>query len=418
MIKHDMKYQSSRFHYGWIVLGMAVLVVFGSLGLTRFGYGTILPEMKEGLDIDNTGAGGIATASLIGYLVLSVSGGILASRFGPRIVIFAGLALASLGMILTGFSNHLATATASQLLAGIGSGASNIPVMALLASWFAPRKLGLASGIAVIGSSLGLIFTGSITPVIINAYDEDGWRMCWFIFGGVTAGLAFAALFILRNSARDMGFKLIGATETDTIAPAKRTSLQWGKVYRSRTVWQIGLVYISFGLSYIIYMTFFKDHLIEAGNYSGDTALNFYMIMGVVSLACGVWGFISDRIGRKNTLIILYIIHAIAFMLFGVWTETAGFMISIVLFGLSAWSIPAVITAASGETLGGRLAPAALGFITLFFGVGQMLGPVIAGAMADSADSFLPAYLFAAGIALLGAIGAMLLRTPSKTTDS
>jgi len=404
----------TKFHYGWLILGMAVLVVFGSLGLTRFGYGMVLPEMKVGLDIDSTGAGGIATASLVGYLALSVLGGILASRFGPRIVITIGLAIAALGMILTGFSNQLATATASQLLAGIGSGASNVPVMALLASWFAPRRLGFASGIAVLGSSLGLIFTGSVTPVIMDAYDEDGWRMCWFIFGSVTAVLAIAAFLLLRNSAHDMGLKHLGSLNSDPIPTLRRTSLQWGKVYRSRIVWQIGLVYIAFGLSYIIYMTFFKDQLLEAGSYSEDAASHLYMIMGFVSLVCGIWGFISDRIGRKYTLMILYGIHAIAFILFGVWTETPGFTISIILFGFSAWSIPAVVTAASGETLGGRLAPAALGFITLFFGVGQMLGPVIAGTMSDAADTYLPAYLLAGGVALLGAFGALFLHTPTS----
>ena len=406
-----------RFHYGWLVLGMAVLVVFGSLGLTRFGYGMVLPEMKEGLNIDSTGAGGIATASLVGYLALSVLGGILASRFGPRIVITIGLAIAALGMILTGLSDRLATATASQLLAGIGSGASNVPVMALLASWFAPRRLGFASGVAVLGSSLGLIFTGSITPVVMDAYDEDGWRMCWYIFGSVTAILAITAFLLLRNSAHDMGFKHLGSAAADPVPSPRRTSLQWGKVYRSRIVWQIGLVYVAFGLSYIIYMTFFKDQLLEAGEYSEDTASHLYMVMGFVSLACGIWGFISDRIGRKYTLMILYLIHAVAFFLFGTWTETPGFTVSIVLFGLSAWSIPAVVTAASGETLGGRLAPAALGFITLFFGVGQMLGPVIAGAMSDAADSYLPAYLLAGSVALLGAFGALFLRSSSSNTN-
>ena len=57
-----------------------------------------------------------------------------------------------------------------------------------------------------------------------------------------------------------------------------------------------------------------------------------------------------------------------------------------------------------------RQAPAGLGFITLFFGLGQAVGPSVAGAMADAAKSVLPAIFLAAGVALLGAIGASLLR--------
>jgi MFS family permease len=104
----------------------------------------------------------------------------------------------------------------------------------------------------------------------------------------------------------------------------------------------------------------------------------------------------------------------VAFSLFGLWTMPTGFMISAILFGLTAWSIPAIITAICGEMMGAKLAPAALGFITLFFGVGQALGPIIAGAMADAAGSLLPAYLFAAGVAVIGIIGASQLKPALK----
>jgi len=61
------------------------------------------------------------------------------------------------------------------------------------------------------------------------------------------------------------------------------------------------------------------------------------------------------------------------------------------------------------DLLGARLAPAGLGFVTLFFGIGQALGPSAAGAVADAAGSLGPAMLLAAGVALLGAIGSLLL---------
>ncbi len=81
---------------------MATLVVFGSLGLARFGYTMVLPAMQAGLDIDNTQTGALATANLVGYLALAVIGGALAARYGPRVVIAAGLAVAGAGMMLTG----------------------------------------------------------------------------------------------------------------------------------------------------------------------------------------------------------------------------------------------------------------------------------------------------------------------------
>jgi len=413
-----MNTSSPRFHYGWLMLGMGMLAVFGSLGLARFGYAMVLPEMKEGLDIGNTEAGAILTASLIGYLALSVLGGALATRFGPRAVITGGLAAAGIGMILTGMANGFAAVMAAQLLTGMGSGAGNIPVVGLVTSWVATRRIGAASGVIVSGSSLGLVVVGSTAPMILSRYDE-GWRVCWYVFGAITIALAVLCWMLLRNSPSEKGLKPLGASDNDPPVIRRPGTFEWSKVYRSRAVWRIGMVYIAFGLSYIIYMTFFREQLANERGYTDEMAGSLYMMMGWVSFSCGpLWGYVSDRIGRRRVLMIIYAIHAVALSLFGLWTMPTGFMISAILFGLTAWSIPAIMTAICGEMMGAQMAPAALGFITLFFGVGQALGPIIAGGMADSAGSLLPAYLFAAGVAIAGAIGASRLKQSSSTAPN
>jgi MFS family permease len=75
------------------------------------------------------------------------------------------------------------------------------------------------------------------------------------------------------------------------------------------------------------------------------------------------------------------------------------------------------MAAACGDVLGPRMAPAAFGFITLFFGVGQAIGPSVAGAMADASGSFVSPLLLASGVALVGALGAATLR-PVKAEAS
>ncbi len=67
------------------------------------------------------------------------------------------------------------------------------------------------------------------------------------------------------------------------------------------------------------------------------------------------------------------------------------------------------MAAACGDLCGSGLAPAALGFISLFFGVGQVISPWFAGAMADAAGSFSSAFSLAAIVATLGAVGALSL---------
>jgi len=400
-----------RIHYGWVILAIGTFVVFGSLGLARFGYTLVLPAMQLGIGMDNTEAGILATSNLVGYLALSVIGGALASRFGPRIVITAGLALAGVSMLLTGLANDFITAAVWRTLTGIGSGMSNVPVMGLLASWFAIRRRGFASGITVAGSSIALIFLGLIIPRILSIYGEYGWRLCWFIFGGFTLMIAVAGFLLLKNNPSEKGQKPLGADNVETIPNRHLEALQWSHVYRSAAGWHLGFVYVAFGFSYIIYMTFFSKHLIAEGGYTPEDAGKLFMIMGWVSVLCGlIWGTVSDVIGRRRTLIIVYIIQAVSFSLFALWPTPPGFLISAILFGLTAWSIPAVIAATCGDVFGSRLAPAALGFTTLFFGIGQAFGPSVAGLIADITGSFFSAFLLAGCVALLGAFGAFLLR--------
>ena len=321
--------KSAPFHYAWAVLAAGTLVVFGSLGLARFGYTMVLPAMQSGLGLTNTHAGGLATANLIGYLALSVLGGALAARYGPRVVITAGLLVAAAGMLLTGFANSFAAAAAWRALTGIGSGASNVPVIGLLAAWFVQHRRGMAAGIGVTGSSLALIVLGLLVPHVLAAYGPNGWRVCWFIFAGITLGLAILALAILRNCPSDLKLLPIGAPRGSEIVTVKGRELNWGRVYRSGVVWHLGIIYVAFGFSYIIYMTFFTKYLITEGGYSQESAGRLFMLMGWLSLLCGlIWGSFSDKFGRKTTLVIVYIIQAVAFGLFALWPSPPGFVLS------------------------------------------------------------------------------------------
>lgn len=413
----------SRVHYAWVVLAVATLVVFASLGLARFGYTMLLPPMQAGLGLDNAQAGALATANLAGYLALAVLGGALASHFGPRVVIAAGLAVAALGMLLTGLAGSFAAAMGWRALTGLGSGASNVPVMALLSGWFGRRRRGLAAGVAVTGSSFAVILLGPLVPRLLEAFGADGWRASWLGFGGATLLLAVLALALLRDRPAELGLAPLaaGPEEAPVRGPARTPGAlpHWSSVYRSPVVWHVGLIYVAFGFSYIIYVTFFTKYLIAERGYTQAEAGGLFMTLGWLSLACGLlWGWVSDHIGRKAALVIVYLIHTLAFGLFALWPAPPGLLLSAVLFGLSAWSIPAIMAALCGDLLGPRLAPAGLGFITLFFGIGQALAPSAAGLIADAAGSLAPAMLLAAAVALLGALGSLLLRSPSNGVSS
>ncbi len=404
---------------------MATLSVFGVLGLGRFGYTMVLPSMQKGLGLSNTLAGSLATANLVGYATMSLLGGALAARFGTRAVLPVGVAIAAVGMALTGVAHGFAEAAAWRVVTGVGTGLANVPATALAGAWFARRLRGVASGVVVSGSSIGLIVVGPLVPRVLTATGPDGWRTVWWIYGGIAAVIAVVAYALLRNRPSDLHLLPVGTVDAAASwgmaaelggpfrAPALEAApgrAQWRVIFRSPMVWHLSLVYFCFGLSYLAFMTFFTKHLITAGGYTPRAAGDLYMLLGWCTVISGaLWGGISDRIGRKWALAVVYLIQATSFALFGLWETPTGFTTAAVVFGLTAWSVPAIMAATCGDVFGARLAPAALGFITVFFSVGQAAGPAVAGAIADATGSFVPAFLLAGAVAVLGSAAAATL---------
>lgn len=407
---------SRGLHYGWIIAVMSVVTVIGALGFARFGYTMILPSMKEGLSLSDAQAGDLATGNMIGYLALAITCGFLASRFGPRIIISIFMLIISGSMVLTGVAPSFQVALLGRTLTGVGSGGTNVPVMGLVSAWFSAKRRGLATGMAVSGSSFGLLITGYLIPAILNRYSGEGWRYSWFYLAGFTFLIAVLCYLLLRNSPSEKGALPIGAEErTANPRPAKAPSLEWGSVYKSAPVWHLALIYILFGFSYIIYATFFARYLTWEAGFTTQAAGALWAKVGALSIISGfIWGTVSDLLGRKYGLAIVYFLQFLCFTTFGLWKAMPGYYLSALLFALTAWSIPAIMAAAAGDLLGARLAPAALGFITLFFGIGQAAGPFVAGRIADFTGSYTLAFVVAGGAALIGAIASLFLRPPGK----
>lgn len=452
-----------RYHYAYVIVITGILTVTGALGLARFGYATILPSMKLSLMLNNTQMGAIATGNLVGYTAFSLIGGFLAARYGPRFVIGISMLVAGSTMFLTGLVNGFTTAVVFRFLTGLGSAGSNVPVMGLVSAWFAPRRRGMAAGFLVGGSGVGFVLTGFLIPNIITNWPQNGWRLSWFILGGLVVGLGIISFLLLRNNPSEKGLTPVGADpetanhttgvivagpeETAAINRAASGPLQsrssagaagpegatgitpaaspeeyagrpsWGNVYGSPALWHLGLVYLFFGFSYIIYGTFFSAAMIsDKGLTQAQAGLIWSMIGGIGIFSGILWGTISDYLGRKYAMAIVFSLQAACYLLFAVAGTTGMLYVSAILYGLTAFSIPGIVAAACGDYVGPRLAPAALGMVTLFFAVGQATAPSVAGYLTDVTNSFSKAFLLASAVAALGGAVSLTLRPPKERT--
>jgi sugar phosphate permease len=413
----EKRMNPTRLHYGWIVIFMGMLTTIAAHGFGRMAYTIILPAMKDGLQFDYTQLGLLGTGNFVGYLTMAIIGGFLAARFGTRIVISLALVILGTTLMLTGLAQSFGFALGMRFLTGLGNGAAYVPAMALGSAWFAMKRRGFASGIVSGGIGAGTLISGLLVPPILSSYGMEGWRNAWYILGAISLVIAAFVFALIRSRPEEKGLLPIGASEKNA-APAvptapKISALQWSSVYRKGSVWYLGLVYFFYGFSYIIYMTFFAAYLVKEIGLTQAFAGGLWAMVGALSTFCGViWGGISDRLGRSRGAALAYFVLALSYIIYALIKAPFGFYLSAILFGLTAWSVPTIMAAAAGDFVGPRLAPAGLGFITLFFGIGQAAAPAIGGYLADLSGSFTLPFLAAGGVSLVGMVAALFLKKP------
>ncbi|WP_455364214.1 YbfB/YjiJ family MFS transporter [[Eubacterium] cellulosolvens] len=373
---------------GYRIIFSGFIAVLASIGFARFGYSMILPGMKDGLLLTYSQVGFMESANFLGYMIFAILGGVLSWKYGPRIVITLSLLLVGVSMVFTGFVTGFTQSVILRSLAGVGSGGANVPAMMLPAAWFSSKKRGLASGLIAAGSGAGIILSGFLVPRMNILFSSSGWRYSWFILGALTLIFALFCAILIQDPAKSQ---------------SGGSSLRLKGVIVDPLLWKIGVTYLMFGFSYIIYVTFFGAYLVYEVQLTSQLAGGLWALVGSLSLVSGpLWGHVSDRIGRGLGLAFVYLIHSLSFFLFTFKDIMIFLFASSILFGITAWSIPSIMAAYSGDRFGSQLAFSAFGILTIFFGVGQVFGPATAGLITDQTGTLIFPFFLSSAIALLG----------------
>jgi predicted MFS family arabinose efflux permease len=222
--------------------------------------------------------------------------------------------------------------------------------------------------------------------------------------------IAVASGIWVRNRPAEKGLAPFGPPESP-IEPSPSVRSPLGKIYSSPLLWHISVVYLLYGFTNIVVMTFFTAYLTKEVRLDEATAGQAWAVMGLMVTFGGLtWGTVSDRIGRRYGLAASLCLLGLAALSLTASQDLALIYASGALFGFCLTGAPAIVAAASGDYFGSRMAAPALGFLTVSFGLGQAIGPSLAGYIADMTGSFIIAFWMAGAASVLGAVGSLLLR--------
>lgn len=376
-------------------MGAGFLLLLAGMGFARYAYPMLLPSMQESLGVTYGPMGVLGTVNLIGYMAFSIIAGILATSYGPKIVVTGAMILAGMSMVLLGMATEYWMAFVLLFLAGAATAGTFTPIAGLGRAWTPPNLGGFTQGFLSSGAASGIVIAAFIVPIFLTSSGAEGWRPAWITMGAVAFALTILAVFALKEKPAQNG--------ADG-RPVAAAPVVWGQVFRNRTIAGICLAYFLYGF-YQIYATFFVAYLRRALNLPADVVGNiwFYWAMLAFLLMAG-WGFLSDRIGRKPAVTICAIPLVASVLMPIFWQDITVLYISAMLYGATYGGPMQIILATAGEAVPRHLAAAALGLVTAFFGLGQAVSPAIAGFMTDLTGSFYPGFVLCAVVLALSAL--------------
>ncbi len=388
-------------NYHLVIVGTNFVLLLAAMGFGRYAYPMLLPSMQEGLGVTYAPMGILGTVNLIGYLSFSLISGILATRYGAKTIITGSVLLAGLAMIGLGLTSTYWLALILMLLTGIGTAGTFTPGSGLSRAWVPPTRIGITMGLLSTGVGAGILIAAGFTRWILTSQgQEDGWRNAWVYLGIATVLLTTVAVVALKEKSPQHGPEKAGGT---------RPALAWGQVFRNPTVIGLVVTYFLFGF-YQIYATFFVAFLRGPLKLSTADAGNIWLawaIVGVVFMA--FWGWLSDRIGRREAMFPCTVVLVISVLMPIFWHDVPLLYLSAMLYGATFTGPMTIILASAGEAVAPRLAAASLGLVTAGFGLGQAVSPAIAGQLTDMTGSFYPGFIISAVVMLLSFVTFSLL---------
>jgi len=244
-------------------------------------------------------------------------------------------------------------------------------------------------GVIVIGNGLGIIFSGLIVPVIDVNFHAQAWRISWIIFALLTLAIAF----FIKKGLRLHDNK-VEKDDAKTLA-----------VFSQSAFWKISSLYFIFGVTYVIYVTFFVAAAIDKYDLDIEQSGYFWLLLGAMSLLSGpLFGSIADKVGAYKTLILIYFCISISYFILTLDVPSTMLFLSVTLFGSAAWVIPSLVTLLTSIEFGKEKTAQVFSFITIVFAIGQTIGPVAAGFIFDLTSNFKMVFSICAVLTTFGMI--------------
>lgn len=411
LIETFMSLSKDRLYYGWvivIVLFITGVVIVGS----RLSFGVFFKPIENEFNLSR------AATSLIPSIYMLLSGifgffsGWALDKYGPRLVLFLMGLVTGASLLLTARASSLWQLFVSYgLLQAIGTGGVFVVPASIISRWFY-QKRGLALGIATTSSGLGTVITVPFATYLIARYD---WRVAYLILGLIVLVVVIPLSKLLRKDPQATGYLSNNVKvspiehgmyqeQKNKLEVPRTSSPALLKVSKTRSFWCFMFIHIFYAFCMLLILTHLVPYITDMHFSAVDAAAVVTVLGGVSIIGRVLMGIVSDRVGRKLSLIICTLLEA-GSLVFLIWASNLW---TLYLFGIVFGFAYGGFVSSMGALVGysfelGKIG-AIFGMLEIGFGIGAAAGPIVGGVIYDTSGSYFAAFIIGAVAMLLAAL--------------
>jgi predicted MFS family arabinose efflux permease len=380
----------------WVIFGLSMGPAI-ALGLARFAYALLLPSMRVDLGWSFADAGAMNTANAAGYLIGALVAAHVGRRVGDKAAFSLGLLVTSVAIggagLTANFTSLLLLRAVSGLAGAVGfiAGAGLTSAAATGGSRSrAPTML----GIYFAGAGIGITASALAVPPLVSGM---GWRGGWLALGALGLAATVCGSLVLSR----------------TPEPAHKVQTARGG-WSARFMTCKLVAYALFGAGYIAYATFIVAYLRANEGFDSGSITAFWAILGLAAVvAAFAWGPILGRLkgGWGASATIATVAAGAALPL--IWHGPTSAYLSSILFGGSVLAVIAAVTSFARKAAKPHAWTAAIAALTIAFGIGQCIGPLLSGALSDGPNGVRAGLWLSVGILVVASVVAALQPEPA-----
>ena len=414
------KKNANRVFFGWwIVLG-AVAIQALQVGLLLQAFGAYFLHLQAEFGWSRAALSWSFSLLQLQNGVLGPVQGWLVDRFGPRVVLAAGILALALGFLLLSQVQTLTGFYLVSLVLSVGFGLSGyLTLIVTVANWFRRRRA-LALGLAATGLAIG----GMIVPLVAVALTSFGWRNTAIASGIIVLAVCLPILPLMRGRPERYGMMPDGGpgpTSSHTAsAPAENApDFTVRQAVRTLAFWMISFGHGSSLLVVGAIIVHLIPHLVQRLEVSLESAALVVTVMTITSIVGQVGGgYLGDRVDKRLICAACMVAHTVA--LIGLaYTPSLGLAYVFAIIHGLAWGTRGPLMGAIRADYFGRTSLGSImGLSAVIVTLGIMSGPVFAGWMADELGNYEVGFVVLAVLTGLASVFFLAAKIPNRPTSN